>query len=504
MKKPYWDPEAECAPVPELAARLEERLATTDLFRRAARSPLYGPRWQAAGVDPAAIHSYADLQKVPYTDSSDLRAAQATHHPDEFVCSDERPRLWVSTSGSTGVPKWIPIGSGDLETSRRVAFRTTYFGDRPASRKDVALGVLAPAPFISDTSLWPGLVNELRGDGPRDVESGEGILLSFEDAADSVSMALKRRITVVVAFPSLLMRIAEGISQEAPKAAEALFRRKRSLLTLLAYLFTKARKVRPRDMVRVHSGIFAGEPLAPYRKALYDAWGLKLSYDYYTFSEYQVVLLECSAQDGLHVWLDVSLPEIIYQADLDREREEEGFVPPAHPLWQASAGDEGELVLTHWGDAFPLVRWRTSDLVRVVSTQPCSCGRTLPRVHFLQRSDDKVNLGVVRMSTFELKEKLDGISRPAAVARWQLRVGRRGYKPLLRVLVRPASTVDEAEMVAAVKAAVDELQALRAGIDNGLICEVEVAVATDLEDRLSTSGKFRPLVYEMPGEANGG
>jgi phenylacetate-coenzyme A ligase PaaK-like adenylate-forming protein len=153
-------------------------------------------------------------------------------------------------------------------------------------------------------------------------------------------------------------------------------------------------------------------------------------------------------------------------------------------------------VLTHWGDAFPLVRWRTSDLIRVVSTQPCPCGRTLPRVHFLQRSDDLVNLGVIRVSTFELKEKLDGITRPAAVARWQLRVSRQGYKPLLQILVRPGAPVEETEMVAAVKAAVDQLQALRAGVENGLICEPVVRLVPDLEDRVSTSGKFRPLVYE--------
>jgi hypothetical protein len=86
------------------------------------------------------------------------------------------------------------------------------------------------------------------------------------------------------------------------------------------------------------------------------------------------------------------------------------------------------------------------------------------------------------------------------VARWQLRVSRQGYKPLLQILVRPAAAVDEAEMTAAVKAAVDELQALRAGIDNGLICEPVVRLVPDLEDRVSTSGKFRPLVYEdTPG-----
>ena len=130
MANRYWQPDVECAPVTELVARLEERLANTDLFQRAARSPLYNARWRAAGVDPAAIRSYADLRSVPFTSSADLRVAQANHHPDEFVCSEQPPRLWVSTSGSTGVPKWIPIGGEDLETSRRVGHRLLYFAPR--------------------------------------------------------------------------------------------------------------------------------------------------------------------------------------------------------------------------------------------------------------------------------------------------------------------------------------------------------------------------------------
>ncbi|HUT17703.1 MAG TPA: hypothetical protein VM366_00985, partial [Anaerolineae bacterium] len=216
MTDRYWEPEAECAPVPELVTRLEARLAKSDLFLRAARSPLYGPRWRVAGIHPAAIRSYADLQNVPYTSSAELRSAQASHKPDEFVCSDQRPRFWVSTSGSTGEPKWIPIGGEDLEAARAVGFRLAYFGKEPGNRDDVVLGVTAPAPFISDTGLWPGLVNELRGDGPQDQESGEAIVFSYDDAEDSVAMAFKRRMTVVMAFPSLLMRIAEGISEAAP------------------------------------------------------------------------------------------------------------------------------------------------------------------------------------------------------------------------------------------------------------------------------------------------
>jgi hypothetical protein len=118
----------------------------------------------------------------------------------------------------------------------------------------------------------------------------------------------------------------------------------------------------------------------------------------------------------------------------------------------------------------------------------------------LQRSDDLVNLGIIRFSTFTLKAHLDAVQQPAAVARWQLRVGRRGYKPLLTVHVKPAGPADEDAMRAAVKAAVLRLEVLRMGSENGLVCEPVVEIVPDLGDRVSSSGKFRPLVYETDGQ----
>lgn len=498
METRFWQKELECAPLDDLVARLDATLATTDTFVRAARSPLYRGRWQVAGVDPAAIRSYASLQAVPFTTPADLRVAQATHHPDEFVCSETRPRYWLSTSGSTGVPKWIPVGLKDLDLARQVGYRLAYFSDRPATLKDAVFGVSAPAPFVSDTALWAPLINELREDSVSDVIQMETIGFSFERAVEGVGMALKRRATVSIGFPSLLMRVAEGITESAPREAERALKQRFSLLNLLVYLVTRVHRVRPRDLIRVHSGIFSGEPLEPYRRALFETWGLENAYDLYGFTEYGIGSCECWAHDGLHVWIDVALPEIISQADLDREREEPGFVPPARPLWSARRGDEGELVLTYFGDCFPLVRWRTGDLIHVCGSDPCRCGRTHPRVWLLQRSDDLVNLGIIRFSTFALQAKLEAIARPAPVARWQLRIGRQGYKPLPTILVRPAAPVDEGEMIAAVESAAAEVEVFRMGWENGVVCRPVVKIVPDLGESLSTSGKFRPLVYENP------
>lgn len=497
MMQRYYYPEIECAPLPRLVSLMEKRLGNSVVFVRAMKSPLYRDKWEKAGIKPSSIRSFQDFQTLPFTDSSDLRIAQEKYHPDEFVSGEEKPRFWISTSGSTGVPKWVPVGGEDRDRNQEIGFRLSYFTDkRPTEPDDIAFAVSAPAPFISDTVAWAGFINEILGKGPQDIHRAEGIYFSYGDGIEGASMAIKRKVTIFLAFPSIVMRIAEGLSESAPGLAEEQFKKKKNLITLLAYLVTRFRKIRARDIMKVHTGVFAGEPLSPYKKALQDAWDLEHSYNLYSSTEFQISFCECSEQNGLHVWLDACIPEIIPQAELDREQEDEDYVPKAVPLWDAQAGDEGELVLTNFSKIFPLVRWRTSDLISVVSTDVCPCGRTHPRIHILQRSDDLVNLGVIRFSTFVVKEALDEISQPSRISQWQLRVGRQEYKPILTVIVRPEEAVDEDEMTRSVDAALDGVEMLKTGWENGIIYKPRVFIDPNLGDRLSSSGKFRPLVYE--------
>ncbi|MBN1667761.1 MAG: phenylacetate--CoA ligase family protein [Anaerolineales bacterium] len=495
--KRYYQPEIECAPLSLLAAQVDQRLADSqDLFERAAQSPLYRERWQQAGVQPRAIHSYQDFQSIPFSHSTDLRAAQQAHLPDAFICSPTRPRLWYCTSGSTGAPKWIPVGASDLKNNRQVYKRLAYFGDQPSRPGEVAFSITAPAPFISDTSHWRSILQDLTGDRFSDIEPVESIVFSFETGTEGISMALKRRITSFFAFPSLVMRIAEGISANAGRIAESRIKERFSLPNLLAYWITRHRTIQPKHLLKVRSGIFAGEPLEPYRQALFAAWGIQKAYNLYTSSEFQVPFCECYAQDGLHTWLDVAIPEIIPAAELEALHQDPNYEPQAIPIWQTQDGDEGELVLTNFSETFPLIRWRTSDLVRIVSLQPCQCGRTSPRLQILQRVDDLVNLGVIRFSIFSLQDQLAAIRHPSPITRWQLRVARQGYKPLLKVLVRPAGECDPALFRQTVHQAVNQIAVIREGWQNGLIAEPVIELVPDLGDRLSSSGKFRPLVYE--------
>jgi len=86
--------------------------------------------------------------------------------------------------------------------------------------------------------------------------------------------------------------------------------------------------------------------------------------------------IDCRAHDGIHVWEDHYYCEI---------------VDPATGAPRAD-GAEGELVVsTLTREGLPLVRYRTRDLTRVVSREPCACGRTHLRLDRLRgRTDDMV------------------------------------------------------------------------------------------------------------------
>ena len=83
----------------------------------------------------------------------------------------------------------------------------------------------------------------------------------------------------------------------------------------------------------------------------------------------------CLAREGIHVWDDHYLPEIIDP--------ETGRVLP-DGVW-------GELVVaTLTRQGLPLVRYRTRDVTRVRSRERCPCGAGVRLDHFQGRTDDMV------------------------------------------------------------------------------------------------------------------
>ncbi len=86
--------------------------------------------------------------------------------------------------------------------------------------------------------------------------------------------------------------------------------------------------------------------------------------------------LECRAHNGVHLWIDKGLYEIIPDGcDFSPD------IPPALPwLWETKAGTCGELVVTTFNEILPLIRYRSGYRVEYAGNDVCFCGYAHPRV----------------------------------------------------------------------------------------------------------------------------
>ena len=103
------------------------------------------------------------------------------------------------------------------------------------------------------------------------------------------------------------------------------------------------------------------------------------------------VAFECTYQDGLHIWEDSFVAEIIDP--------QTGQVLPD--------GEEGELVLTTLQrEAMPLLRYRTGDLTRILPGQ-CRCGRTHRRIDRIKgRADDMLIINGVNIFPIQIEQTI--------------------------------------------------------------------------------------------------
>jgi phenylacetate-CoA ligase len=101
------------------------------------------------------------------------------------------------------------------------------------------------------------------------------------------------------------------------------------------------------------------------------------------------VAFECQCKNGLHLWEDGYIPEIVNPDTLE-------------PLPE---GETGELVLTCLcREATPILRYRTRDLSSFY-TEPCPCGRTHRRLRRITgRTDDMLIINGVNLFPSQIEE----------------------------------------------------------------------------------------------------
>ncbi len=155
------------------------------------------------------------------------------------------------------------------------------------------------------------------------------------------------------------------------------------------------------------------------RQKIEEIYGFK-AYNSYGLSEMNGpgVAFECPHQNGLHIWEDNFIVEVIDPETLEPVPE----------------GERGELVLTTLQrEGMPIVRYRTKDLTRILPG-PCPCGRTHRRIERISgRTDDMLILKGVNIFPIQIEKKLLDI--PGVGKNFLIVLDREGYNDLMTVRV---------------------------------------------------------------------
>ena len=130
------------------------------------------------------------------------------------------------------------------------------------------------------------------------------------------------------------------------------------------------------------------------------------------------VAFECPEQNGMHIWEDNYIVEII----------------DPKTLKQLPEGEEGELVMTTLlREGMPIIRYRTKDLTRIIPG-PCPCGRTHRRIERITgRTDDMMILKGVNIFPIQIEKKLMEI--PGVGTNFLIILDREGYNDQMTVKV---------------------------------------------------------------------
>ncbi|MBO4315353.1 MAG: phenylacetate--CoA ligase [Prevotella sp.] len=330
MNNEYWQPELETMPREELEKLQVKKLK--DTINIALRSPMYGKRLGELGITADSIQTVDDIRKIPFTTKDDLR----NNYPFGLVGGDMKDAIRIhSSSGTTGHPTVVAYSRHDIDSWANMIARNMYMvGCRDT---DVFQNSSGYGMFTGGLGFQYGAEKLGAVTIPAAAGNSKRQIMFIKDFGT----------TCLHAIPSYAIRLAEVFKDEG---------------------------VDPRS-TKLHTLFIGAEPhTEEQRRRIERLLGVK-AYNSFGMTEMNGpgVAFECKEQNGMHLWEDNYILEIIDPDTLEP-------VPD---------GEMGEMVLTTLDRTMmPILRYRTHDLTRII-VGDCPCGRTHRRIDRIKgRTDD--------------------------------------------------------------------------------------------------------------------
>ncbi|NHJ84444.1 MAG: phenylacetate--CoA ligase family protein [Asgard group archaeon] len=472
----------------ELYQEHNDKFIKTNHLQRAYKSALYREKWKSEKVAIDKLQGIDSLKSIPYSNANDLRNTWENYAIEDIILT-KSVALWFTTSGSMGNKKWMGWTYNDVSSSKEELGRSVL---SIFTQEDRIMAILLPSPFISGTI--PYRILESTGSMGTPIEQ---IIMSPDTVEDSFRLLMRRQPTGFICTPSFALRLAEEINRNAPRILDRMAKEQKSAKLKIASVVTKLTTVKPKQVFKnLRIGIFTSESLGPYRKAIEDLYGLE-AFDLYGFTEGFGAGLECKEHKGLHFPSLNSVLEIIPQEELDKEAKDPSYHPETILLPDAKKGLKGELVVTDFKEAIPLIRYRVNDLVEVLDIDECSCGRNSPKMKVLGRSDDIINLGVIRFSTIIFDNLLQRDDfKNGKVDFWDLYITRDGFKPKLTLTIQIKEVSNEEQFKKELFESLCSSDIFKRGYDNELFLFDKIKLVDKLKLEIIGQGKRRKIRYD--------
>ena len=326
----YWQPELETMPRKQLEALQVEKLRRT--IDICLQSPFYKRVLGERGITSDTIKTIDDVRRLPFTTKQDLRE----NYPFGLVGGNMKDAIRIhSSSGTTGNPTVVTYSRHDIESWANMIARSMYMvGCRDT---DVFQNSSGYGMFTGGLGFQYGAEKLGATTVPAAAGNSKRQIMFIRDFGT----------TCLHAIPSYAIRLAEVFHEEG---------------------------IDPRS-TKLHTLFIGAEPHTDeQRRRIERLLGVK-AYNSFGMTEMNGpgVAFECQEQNGMHLWEDNYIVEIIDPDTLEP-------VPD---------GEIGEMVLTTLDRTMmPILRYRTHDLTRILPGD-CPCGRTHRRIDRIKgRTDD--------------------------------------------------------------------------------------------------------------------
>jgi phenylacetate-coenzyme A ligase PaaK-like adenylate-forming protein len=399
-----------------------------------------GSAFHRARLDGLSLDSHDDWSRIPPMDRDQV----AFHTPPqgtELFTREPVGGHYLRSGGTSASPKLSVFEPADYEADMRVAARGAHAAGLRASDR---VGNLFFSGGLYGSFLSVNRVLEIMG-------CHSFPFTSTVVPADLIAFLRAYRIDTLMGLPSWLLKVFEAIRHDP-------------------------------DGIRIRKLFYTGEPLYAEEAAfLRETHGLEViaSIGYGTVDAGPIGF-QCAHGAGgeHHVHADHQLVEIV----------EPGTGRPVEP------GAIGEVLVTNLDRRLmPLIRYRIGDLARWIP-EPCACGRAMPRLELMGRSDDQAWIGDVLLRYAEVRAAVGRVPGLNSMAQVVLEREEAGEVLTIRV-ERVASGAPGGSELALRAALLTGVEALRDLVGQGRVARfaIEVLEVGQLP-RLERTGKIRRVI----------